>query len=135
MIRWPGRVKPSDCPHLASSLDLAPTLLRAAGLPVPADLPGLNLLDADAVAQRSAIHGEIFTHDSQSLDNPAASLRWRWIIDGHTKLIVPHPANEPDARVEMYDLAADPDEATNLAPAHPDQVKALTARLDAWWSP
>ena len=135
MIRWPARVKPADSPHLASSIDLAPTLLRAAGLPVPSDLLGLNLLDADAVAQRRTIHGEIFTHDSQGLDNPAASLRWRWIIDGHSKLIVPHPANEPGAPVELFDLAADPDESTNLASAQPDQVKALTARLDAWWQP
>lgn len=135
MVRWPARMKPADSPHLASSLDLAPTILRACNLTVPPELQGLDLLDADAVAGRTAIHGEIFTHDSQSVENPAASLRWRWIIDGHTKLIVPHPANEPEAAVELYDLTADADEAANLAPARPDQVKALTARLDAWWSP
>lgn len=135
MIRWPARVKPADSPHLASSIDLAPTILHACGLPVPPEMQGLDLLDADAVTRRPAIHGEIFTHDSQGLENPAASLRWRWIIDGHTKLIVPHHANEPDAAVELYDLAADPDEAANLAPAQTEQVKALTAKLNEWWTP
>jgi len=136
MVRWPARVKPADSPHLASSIDLAPTVLRAAGVPaVPAAMTGLNLLDADAVAARTAIHGEVFTHDSRGIDAPAASLRWRWIIDGHSKLIVPHPANEPDAPVELYDLARDADEVRNLAETRPDEVRALTARLDAWWKP
>lgn len=135
MLRWPGRLKPSDSPHLASSIDLAPTILHACGLPVPPEMTGLNLLDAEVVARRPAIHGEIFTHDSQSLESPAASLRWRWIINGHTKLIVPHPAHEPNAPVELYDLAADPDETHNLAPSRPDEVRALSARLDAWWKP
>ena len=135
MIRWPARARPADLPHLASSIDLAPTALHAAGLPVPPDMPGINLLDAKAAAARTTIHGEIFTHDSQSLDSPAASLRWRWIISGHAKLIVPHPANEPNAPVELYDLAADPDESHNLAPQQPAQVADLTARLNAWWTP
>jgi arylsulfatase A-like enzyme len=135
MLRWPARIPASDNPHLASSIDLAPTILEAAGLPGAAELPGVNLLDSAAVARRPAIHGEIFTHDSQSLENPAASLRWRWIIQGDTKLIVPHPANEPDAAPELYDLAADADESRNLAPARPDRVRALTDQLDAWWTP
>ena len=135
MVRWPGRVPPSDNPHPASSIDLAPTILQAAGLPPDPDLPGVSLLDTAAVARRPAIHGEIFTHDSQSLDTPAASLRWRWIIQGHTKLILPHPANEPDATPELYDLAADEEESRNLAPDHADQVRDLTARLNAWWAP
>lgn len=135
MVRWPARLSPSESADLACSIDLAPTVLKAAGLPVPAEMQGIDLLDTDSLARRKSIHGEIFTHDSQGLENPAASLRWRWIIDGHTKLIVPHPANEPGAPVELYDLAVDPDEAHNRAPSRPDEVRALTNRLDAWWKP
>jgi len=135
MVRWPARVPPADSPHLASSIDLAPTVLHAAGLPVPPEMQGINLLDAEVVANRQSLFGEIFTHDSQDLDSPAASLRWRWIINRHSKLIVPHPANEPDAPVELYDLAADPDESTNLAPTQPDRVSALRQQLDLWWTP
>jgi len=135
MLRWPARVPPADLPHLASSIDLAPTVLRAAGVPVPPEMPGIDLLATDAAATRTAIHGEIFTHDSQGIDSPDASLRWRWIVDGQSKLIVPHPANEPDAPIELYDLAADPDEITNLAASRPELVKALADRLDAWWKP
>lgn len=135
MLRWPARTQPADLPHLASSIDLAPTALRAAGLTAPADMPGINLLDEHAAAARTTLHGEIFTHDSQSLESPAASLRWRWIIDGHTKLIVPHRANEPDTPVELYNLAADPDESINLAPQQPGRITELASRLDSWWKP
>ncbi|MFN0125191.1 MAG: sulfatase-like hydrolase/transferase [Verrucomicrobiales bacterium] len=135
MLRWPGRIAAADLPHLASSIDLAPTILKTVGLAPSPEMQGVDLLDDKALAQRNAIHGGIFTHDSQGLDHPADSLRWRWIIDGHTKLILPHPANEPEAPVELYHLAADPDETTNLAPSRADQVAALTRRLDAWWRP
>jgi N-sulfoglucosamine sulfohydrolase len=47
IIRWPGHVKPgSSSATLFSGEDLTPTLLAAAGLPVPADMTGRNLLDA-----------------------------------------------------------------------------------------
>lgn len=135
MLRWPGKVKPEDSPHLASSIDLAPTVLRAAGLPVPAELQGLDLLDTEAAAKRRHLCGEIFTHDAQDIQTPAASLRWRWVISGHHKLIVPHPANEPEARVELYDLSADENEERDLADAEPERVQTLTRQLDTWWKP
>jgi uncharacterized sulfatase len=135
MIRWPGKIAPKMSQDLASSIDLAPTLLLAAGMqPTPA-MTGLNLLDEAAVSARKTLYGECFTHNFIDLQVPASSLRWRWIIDGYDKLIVPHAANQPNDEVELYDLKADPTEEKNLAPAQADRVKALTAKLDAWWKP
>ena len=42
--------------------------------------------------------------------------------------------NSPTAW-ELYDVAADPAEATNLAAAHPDIVRELRGAVDAWWNP
>jgi uncharacterized sulfatase len=133
MLRWPGKIAPRKSEALASSLDLYPTLLTALGAKPAADLPGLNLLDDAAVAQRKQLFGECFTHDAKDLANPAASLRWRWMIDGHTKLIVPAAQNQPGESPELYDLAADPREEKNLAVSQPDRVAELTRQLDAWW--
>jgi uncharacterized sulfatase len=120
---------------LASSIDLAPTLLKAAGLePTPA-MTGLNLLDAAAVSARKTIYGECFTHNAMDLNIPSTSLRWRWIIDGHTKLIIPDQKNQPQDVIELYDLQADPTEEKNLATAQPDTVRQLSGKLDAWWKP
>jgi uncharacterized sulfatase len=135
MIRWPGHVEPQQSERLASSIDLAPTLLHAAGLAPSKEMPGLNLLDAEAVARREAIFGECFTHDAVEIDEPASSLRYRWVIAGVWKLIVPNPKNVPRGEVELYDLASDPAEEKNLAQREPTKVDALRHRLDEWWTP
>lgn len=133
MVRWPGKVTPQRSPHLASSLDLAPTLLLAAGMKPSAQMPGLNLLDAAAVAARKTLYGECFTHNFVDIQNPASSLKWRWVIEGDWKLIVPEKRNQPEDVVELYQLGADPHEEKNVAAAELARVVELTKRLDAWW--
>ena len=135
MIRWPGKVKAGTSQSLVESIDLAPTILLAAGLKPTVDMPGLNLLDAAALAKRKAIFGEIFLHTAADLDRLAPNLRYRWVIDGHWKLIVPDARTEPGKAPELYDLYSDPHETKNLAAQHPDTVADLTAKLDAWWKP
>jgi arylsulfatase A-like enzyme len=135
LIRWPGKVPPGESAALAHSIDLVPTILHAAGVKPPADLPGLNLLDTEAVAGRDAVFGATFTHNAIDIHRPAANLEYRWVVAGNWKLLVPHAANVPNGAVELYDLAADPTEETNLAARHPQQVEALRKRLDAWWKP
>ena len=133
MIRWPAKVKAAQPDALASSVDIAPTLLRACGVEPPAEMSGINLLDAKAVAARDTVYGACFTHTAVDLDVPAKNLRWRWCIEKNLKLIVPGP-NEPAAPLELYDLAADPGEKVNLAGPRAEAVPALRAKLDAWWS-
>lgn len=133
ILRWPGHIRPAESKRPTSSVDLMPTLLRACGLEPPAGLPGINLLDPAAVKKRQAIFGACYVHTALDLDNPARNLRWRWGIQGNWKLIVPAPANEPNAPVELYQLAADPFETNNLASQQAARVQRLRQRLDAWW--
>jgi arylsulfatase A-like enzyme len=133
MVRWPAKVKPQMSDSLAMSIDLMPTLLHAVGLKPTKDMQGINLLDAQAVKSRNTIYGECFTHNSMDLHQPAASLRWRWVIEGDWKLIVPDAKNEPKEVVELYNLAADKFEEKNLAAADKARVAALQKKLDAWW--
>jgi uncharacterized sulfatase len=135
IVRWPGLVKPGVADHLASSIDLAPTILAATGGRPTPDMPGVNLLDAKAVAGRTAVFGEIFEHNAVEVHNPAANLQYRWIVDRRWKRIVPHPPNIKDGKPELYDLIADPDEKADLADKHPEKVAELTRKLDAWWKP
>lgn len=137
MVRWPGHAKPRTTDEFATSLDILPTVLAAAGAEPPSGLPGLNLLDADAVRKRTAVFGECFAHNAVDLNDPAKSIRHRWVIDGTTKLIVPHVPADADGpgEPELYDLAADPHEMKNLAARKPEVVQALTAKLDGWWKP
>jgi uncharacterized sulfatase len=133
MIRWPAHVKPRRSAALASSIDLAPTLLTAAGLKPMPEMQGINLLDEAAVTGRTAIFGECFTHNSRDLNDPAASVRWRWVVDGDWKLILPDARNEPAGVVELFNLADDPSEEHNLADIQEQHVETLRAKIDAWW--
>lgn len=135
IVRWPSKVRPATSERLASSLDLAPALLHAAGLTPTPDMPGVNLLDDAALAHRRALFGEIFTHNAVDLGEPASSLRYRWTIEQNWKLIVPDPRNSPDGPVELYDLAADPAETRNLAPREPGKAAELRTLVDSWWNP
>jgi uncharacterized sulfatase len=121
---------------LAQSIDLAPTLLKAAGITPPAKMPGINLLDEAAVTARTTIYGECFTHNYVNMTQPAqSSLKWRWIIDGHEKLILPNVINQPQDVPELYDLRTDPTEEKNLAKDRADAVMRLAEKIDAWWTP
>jgi len=142
MIRWPGRVAPRQVDTPVSSVDIAPTLLRACGLKPAEAMQGVNLLDEQAVKERKAIFGACYTHNAVDIHAPASSVTYRWCIaDGRWKLIIPNPANinapkKPgrEMGVELYDVVADPHEEKNLAAAQPDRVAQLTKLVDGWWA-
>jgi uncharacterized sulfatase len=134
LLRWPRKIKPHQSSALASSIDLAPTLLAAVGLPRNTTMGGVDLLSTD-VERRQAITGECFTHNAVDLNEPSANLRWRWIIEGDWKLIVPEARNEPNAKIELFNLTVDPHEAHDMAKENCNRVMALRGKLDAWWNP
>jgi uncharacterized sulfatase len=135
LVRWRGHVAAHESERLAISIDMAPTLLAAVAQQPTRDMQGLNLLDEQAIARRRAIFGECFTHNAVDLERPSANLRWRWAIEGNWKLVVPHAANEPGAKAELYDLAHDPDEAVNVISENPQIAERIHDQLDRWWTP
>jgi uncharacterized sulfatase len=134
IIRWPGHVKPGAVDHLASSIDLAPTILQAVGLRPSKQMEGINLLDPHWVASRNELFGAVFEHNAIDIRKPATNLQYRWVISGYRKLIVPHAPNVK-GNPELYDLKQDPHETQNLAQKDPDSATALMKLLDQWWNP
>lgn len=121
IVRCPGRIAPGGrFTHPVSSLDLAATVLAAAG--VARDdamrLDGVDLLPFLSGAKEGPPHAALF---------------WRFgsrfaIRQGDWKLV----AARPDATAALYDLAADPGERRDLAQQEPERVAALQAAWDAW---
>jgi N-sulfoglucosamine sulfohydrolase len=63
IVVWPGRVKPGtvDTEHLISGIDFMPTVLEAAGLPLPAGMDGssfLPVLQGESQPQRDKVFTE-----------------------------------------------------------------------------
>jgi arylsulfatase A-like enzyme len=145
MFRWPGVIQATDRPELCSSIDIVPTILAAAGVKAPRDFPGLNLLpqlqNGDAIA-RDTLFGESFAHDIADIENPQASLLYRWVIRGNDKLLLtydgaPGKMRYPPKRggPQLFNLKVDPAEKVNLAAENPKLVKELSAVLDEWYIP
>lgn len=139
-IRWPGKVIPlRDDETLAHITDFPATILKIAKVKAPSDIPGLDLLDRDAMTKRKSIFVESYCHDIADLKDPGKSLYARVVIDGFSKLIIPGPAKPTrpfhtiPTEIELYDLKADPLEITNLAKERPVEVKRLMAIQDSEW--
>jgi arylsulfatase A-like enzyme len=145
LLSWPGVIEPRRYDDLVSGIDVVPTILGAAGVPVPETLPGRNLLPLvrdGKPLDRDIIFGETFAHDIADLNDPEASLIYRWAIRGRWKLLLTydgqlgryassHPRTE--RRPQLFDLLADPHEEVNLAASHPAVVAELAAEIDRWW--
>jgi arylsulfatase A-like enzyme len=113
----------------ALNLDVAPTLIAAAGLPVPGVMQGSDLgplyLNTTTPAWRDEFFYEHPTITSKDrIPSSQAVIRKDWKY-------VEWP--EFDYR-QLFDLRADPGEITNLAgrPAHASQQMKLRQQLDAW---
>ena len=127
IISWPGHVKPgvtSDA--LVELTDLAPTLLTAAGMPIPNRMQGRSLMDLLAgktVQHRDQIFCESYNTRVNSTDRAVdvSMIRTRT-----HKIAVCHHSNDG----ELYDLRADPGEHVNLwnSPAHKDLKAEMMQR-------
>jgi len=145
MFRWPGTIPAADRPELCSSIDFVPTVLAAAGATGPHDFPGLNLLSelkSGKSIQRETLFGESFAHDIADIENPQASLLYRWVIRGHDKLLLtydgaPGKMKYPptSAEPQLFNLKNDPSETRNLAAANPELVEELSSLLREWYVP
>ena len=127
LIRAPGVTRPgsvSDKPMI--SMDFFPTMLDLAGLPLQPKLhvDGRSLLSqlkGNDTGQRT-LHWH-YPHYHGSSWKPGASIR-----DGDWKLIEFYHYNN----FELYNLAKDPGERTDLAKRNPRKAAELRAKLSAW---
>jgi arylsulfatase A-like enzyme len=91
LVRWPGQARPgSTSDDLISGEDLAPTLLEAAGAPVPKTMTGrsfLRLLKGEAFEGRSYVFAERGAHGSGLPTNSANFDLGRCVISKKHKLI------------------------------------------------
>jgi arylsulfatase A-like enzyme len=132
IYRWTGTIAPElDENSLASSIDIATTVLAASKLEPAEGMQGINILDAEERKERDAIYAETYAHDFISVDS---SLYHRVIISRPWKLILTDPAYDPDRGPELYNLDADPFEWDNQAEEHPEIVAGLQEQLETWWT-
>ena len=133
MIKWPGEITPQlDSTTTVSAIDIVPTIRAACGLPIDANLPGVNLLDPQLISQRKTIFSAAYAHDIASLEQPTQSLQYKIGISYPWKLILPNSENLPDASLELYNIAEDPYEKLNQSETQPSELGKLKNELENW---
>lgn len=126
IVRWPGVTSGgSVCDEPVSLADLHPTLLRAVGAEPGPLLDGVDLTTLlrrpGARLGREALYFH-YPHYYETT-TPASAVR-----AGDWKLI----EYFEDGRVELFNLAADPGEASDLSAREPARTAELRSRLDSW---
>ncbi len=120
MIRWAGRHREGRrLPGLVQTIDLFPTLLRAAGFEPPVS-SGQDLLELAGAGGRRAVFAE-------QVNRRGPMVRTR----SHKFFTVLHNHVIP-AGAYLYDLQQDPGEDTNLARRQADLRGRLSGTLAQW---
>jgi len=112
---------------LVSLVDMPPTLLNAAGLPIPREMEGRSILD-----QRKDWPEDVFIQISESqIGRAVRTKRWKYCVtaadkDGWSQ------SNSPVYTEQfLYDMKHDPHEQTNLIgyASHREVSKKMRERL------
>lgn len=130
LVRWPGHVAAGrvDESSVVAGVDWLPTVCTLTGAPAPAGLDGEDVSD-------------IWLGQSRPRNKP---LHWEWLYpvagggdsqppvlairDGNWKCFV----NSDGSGAQLYEITKDVSELHDVAAAHPDLVKELTAKALAW---
>ncbi len=126
-LRWPaaGLVGGRAFDGRIGYIDVLPTVLAAAGAAPPDDVDGIDFLPAlrggGPLPERpwfSYLHQGDRAHSSLHLGP------WKLVVEGDAFDV---PAG--GLKLELYHLATDPGETTDLARQHPGRVSAMLARI------
>ncbi|WP_424216506.1 sulfatase-like hydrolase/transferase (plasmid) [Streptomyces sp. BI20] len=148
LLAWgPGRVVPGTTDRPTSLTDVLPTFADLAGAPHPADVDGLSA--APLLAGRpeaAARHGHLYwyrdeqgvTSRANAQDGGRATRIAEAVRRDSLKAVRFAPGRDrtvPDSQwqVELYDLAGDPGETTDIAARNPSKAAELVALMRASW--
>ena len=148
VVAWPSRIRPDGRvrSQFTHCIDIAPTVLEAIGLPVPASVDGfeqepmdgtsfVHTFDDGAAEERHTVqYFEMFGSRAIYKDGWWACARLDkapWDLSPETMQRFAPGNYDPDSDVwELYYLPDDFSQARNLSTEHPDKVAELT---QLWW--
>jgi arylsulfatase A-like enzyme len=126
LVKWPGVAKPGTVnADMVSNLDFAPTILQAAGLPVPAAIQGKSLVPI-LKGETPADWRKSFYYQYYEYPGPHSVARHYGVVTDRYKLVHFY---DPSDYWELFDLKSDPQELTSVYGKA--EYAAVTAELTA----
>ena len=131
IARWPERIEAGTVnEHAWSFQDVLPTLAELAGTTAPTGIDGISFVPAmrGSVAGREQSEHEFLYWESggvQISDQEQPSKLRQAVRMGNWKAVIP----EEGAPLELYDLATDIGETTDVAGQHPEIVEMILGYL------
>jgi len=116
LIRWPGKIKPgTSVTQIAGAIDLLPTLTSMAGIPTVSTKPldGRDLTPLLYGKAQNWTDRMIFSHQSGQVS-------------------VRNQQYRLGSRGELFDMATDPTQKTDIAAQQPDVAAKLAAAVADW---
>jgi choline-sulfatase len=134
LCRWPGRVPAGrSSSELVSLFDIVPTILDAAGQPIPKSVQAKSLVPV--LTGKSFAHREqVFVEYSENEEAMIRTDRWALMVgSGKRERQDGYATGKPlpGRTIKLFDMRYDPEQMTNRAarPEHKQLVDDLTRRL------
>ena len=137
IVQWPANIPQgkTDSISLLNSTDMLPSLARLAGIELPKDYHGDGEDKSKVLLGKPALrttemyweygrNDTAFNYPKGKDKSPNLAIR-----SGKWKLLM----NRDGTKVELYDVAKDKNEATNVAAKQPEITATLEAKLLEWW--
>ena len=125
LIKWPNKIKPGTVTdHVSAFWDVFPTLAEIAGVKETPGLDGISLLPTllgNSTEQKE--HEYLYWEFHEKGGRQAVRM-------GDWKAVKYNVLQNPDARIELYDLSQDTGEANNVAADFPEVVAEMESILE-----
>nr|WP_245560637.1 arylsulfatase [Colwellia piezophila] len=139
---WPGKIaENSSSAHVSAFWDIMPTLADLAEVKSPSDTDGISLLPTLLATGKQEKHHHLYWEFHNNNGEHAQAIR----LDddkGHWKAVrLYNKNNRSNPPIELYNLAVDKEEQTNIANLHPKMIEKMDelmkgsrtqADIDAW---
>jgi len=128
LTRWPGRITPGVSDEVVCTVDLAASLAALVGAPLPDDA----CPDSFDVLPALLGHEHAVGRDHLVIQGRGLALReghWKYLEHPNDKAVKSLTYEKGPGQFELFDLATDPAETTNLIDTNPERAAAMKARL------
>jgi len=118
IVNWPGKIKQNTISnHISAFWDFLPTACDIAQIETPENIDGISFL-AELLGEKQDKHNYLYWEFHEQGGKQAVRL-------GDWKGIRLNMSNNPEASIELYNLASDIGEQNNIANKNPEVVEKI----------